>query len=121
MNTLDPSLFINAILGVAFLFPAFAFLLFLKIVQPKYYLFLFWGIGLVGYSALCFRFLNDFQHGLFASNPWLLKESPEIKRVAQAIESNFEAWIYVFPAVIAAIGANLISHFLIMGNPRKKK
>lgn len=122
---MDPQDFptvINIIIGMVVLIPSGFVFYFIKSLGPRYYRFLIFGVLLVVYSAFCFRILGDLQHGLFADNPWLLKDGPpELKKMAYTLSENFKAWLYVFPAVIAAIGANLISHFLIMENPRRKK
>ncbi|MDD2582006.1 MAG: hypothetical protein PHR66_08440 [Desulfuromonadaceae bacterium] len=106
-------LFIFAVILLPLLIVIFLF----KETSPKYYGYLFWGALLVVWAALVFGYLNDVKTEFAFKCKNIGKLPPLDQNTVKGIITNLELWIYIFPSVVAAIGANLITDFIKIKKP----
>ncbi|HIF9326957.1 TPA: hypothetical protein ACX6RP_003418 [Photobacterium damselae] len=97
--------YINLSVFASGLFPLFVLIFFYKMTQPKYHG--NWIFGVIFIMVACFLAgtLNILQG--FIIN--YVDKPDEVNDATFTIE----LWLYIVPASIAAIGVNLISHYLI--------
>jgi len=87
--------------------------------KPKYYGHLLYGVIFVIYSILAFKALSSVATGIAERFATYQNPPQNIINDYKNIKSNLDAWVYVIPSVIAAIGANLITQFITAVKPEK--
>ncbi len=104
---------INLLVAFTSLFPLIVMLYLYKAMPPKYYGLLMWGVILVVWSAFNLGWMSEAITLLNNSN---VSASAE-KSVKRTVLANLQIWVYLVPAVTAAIGANLITEYLTRNKP----
>jgi len=87
--------------------------------KPKYYGHLLYGIMFIIYSILAFKGLTSVSVGIAEKFATYQSHPQNIINDFKDIKSNLDAWVYVIPAVIAAIGANLVTQFITAPKPQQ--
>ncbi len=89
-----------------------------KKAKPKYYGLLFVGVGLILWAAFSLYFLQALK-----PDPRMVEafgmDGKKFMDELRPISNTLSVWIYVFPAVNAAIGANLVTAFLLAEKTNK--
>ena len=107
----------NLGIAVALLIPSLVWVAFYKRAAPRYYGVLLFAIGFILWAAI--------EAGALHESIELLKQRAEARGGANDVGAYQHAiielgvWLYIVPAVTAAIGANLITHFLLSEKPGK--
>jgi len=109
----DYPLLTNILVALFTLLPLFIMLYYYKSMQPKYYGLFLWGGALIVWSALCFGELNNAVNLMNSSSP----NNHTEETLKNNIISVLQVWLYIMPAITAAIGANLITQFLLSKKP----
>ena len=92
--------------------PLFVVVLIYKEAKPKYHGLWFFGILIIAIAGFLAGGLGVLES--FISHK--LAEGSE-KEILKETQHTVGIWIYIGPAVIAAIGANLITEFILRGKP----
>ena len=103
----------NLTVGFLTLIPTFFVMWLFKEHPPKYYGYLLWGGFLIACAAFNFSWLTDVITQIEQSST----KSDQDTLVKHEVLENLRVWVYVFPAVSAAIGANLFTAFLTTKKP----
>lgn len=106
-------LVMNIAVATISVLPILVMLYLYKSKPPKYYGLFLWGVLLICYSGFVFGWLSDAIYLLNEAAVWNENE----KKVRNEIVSNLKVWVYLFPAVTAAVGVNLISAYLTKEKP----
>ena len=102
---MSPLAYLNLAVFSSGLFPLFILIFIYKLVSPRYH-----GLWIFGMTFIAIS-------GLLAGSLLLLKKfyAENIATFEGVDVANFglELWLYIVPAVIAAIGVNLITEYIL--------
>lgn len=107
---------INLLVAFTCLSPLLLIIYLYKSLPPKYYGLLLWGVILILWASFNFGWLSE---AIFKIETSTVNDDSE-KSLKYIVLTNLQVWVYVVPAVTAAVGANLITEFLLRNKPSKK-
>jgi len=102
-------LVLNLIIGIVAVSPVIYMLWSFRNSQPTQKDILLFGLGLISWATLIFIWLSYSLTSMEATTANNLQEQG-IKDGAVFI---FKVWVFIFPAVTLAIGANLLTHYIL--------
>lgn len=102
-------LIINLTIGLFAVAPVIYALWFFKKITPSHKKALLFGVGLIAFAATIFAWLSS---GLTSMEATVAGDSQE-QQLKDGMISSLKIWVFVFPAVTLAIGANLLTHYIL--------
>lgn len=113
------TIFINIIYILLLLLPVVVVVFLFRATKPKYYGYLVFGVALIVWAGLSAAQLNLMIQDLkLIINGEFVSEVDTTSMASwQWLAAYLNTWMYIFPGVCAAIGANLITSFITMDKP----
>lgn len=102
-------LILNLAIALFAVLPLIYVIWFYKKIKPSHTKVLIFGIALIGWSIIILAWLLS---GLTGMEQTVVETSQE-QKLKDEVLFSFKIWVFVFPAVTLAIGANLLTHYIL--------
>ncbi|NOZ53620.1 MAG: hypothetical protein GXP08_10840 [Gammaproteobacteria bacterium] len=101
----------NLFIGLFAVAPVIYVLWFFKTITPSHKKVLLYGIGLIAWGTIIFAWLSSGLSSMEAT----VASNPQEQELKDGVVTSLKIWVFIFPAVTLAIGANLLTHYILTG------